>query len=309
VILSQAMLMRRQTADRWLAGMLAALFMLAPLHAAVISAGTMVRPEGQRDYLLAQAQTPAPGKRALVILLHGHGGSASLAFGREKFTDPAVAWLDVVDRENVLLIAPQGTKGSDKLPGWNDCRADAPTNPTTDDVGLIGALIDKAIAELGADPERVYITGISNGGTMTYRAGMELKQPVAAIAVLSGLMPARSLCAAPTRALPVLVTHGTSDKISPYAGGAISHWMLSGRGSGISADTTSATRYVWDADPAGMQVEFLKIDGGGHVQPSIRRRVSATVVFLLGNQNGDVEFVDEAWSFFRDKRAAVPVAR
>ena len=75
------------------------------------------------------------------------------------------------------------------------------------------------------------------------------------------------------------------------------------------ADATSATRYVWGSNPAGMQVAFLKIDGGGHTQPSIRRRLSAPALFLLGRQNGDVEFVDEAWSFFKDNRAAVPVVR
>ena len=58
-----------------------------------------------------------------------------------------------------LVIAPDGWKGSDDKRGWNDCRADAATNPPTDDVGLIGALIDKAIADYDADPARVYIFG------------------------------------------------------------------------------------------------------------------------------------------------------
>ncbi len=302
------------------------------VHAATISSGTIARPEGPRSYLLGQAANPAPGKRPLVILLHGHGASAAMAFGKGKIRDPAAAWLDIADRENLLLIAPEGATGSDNRQGWNDCRADAATNPATDDVGLLGALIDKAVAEHNADAAQVYITGISNGGGMTYRAAIELKHPVAAIAVLSMPMAASSRCAAPTRPLPVLFTHGTSDKIVPYAGGPVGNWVLKGRGTGVSAeetvrqwrelaklpdtpqvtrlpkrnssDPTSATRYVWGQDPAQLQVVFLKIDKGGHTQPSITRRFAWPLTILLGAQNSDVEFAEEAWSFFKTKRAA-----
>ena len=303
-----------------------------PVSAAVITPGALTRPEGTRQYLMAQANTPASGKRALVIMLHGHGGSAAMSFGRTRINDPAATWLDIAEREHLLLIAPDGWKGSDDKQGWNDCRADAPTNPTTDDVGFLGALIDKAVAEYDVDPARVYITGISNGGGMTYRAAMELKQPVAAIAVLSALMPAVSRCAPPSRALPLLVTHGTDDKIAPYAGGKVGHWLLTGRGSGVGvedglrqwrtlaglpdtpvvtplahrdpADPSTATRYVWGSDPATMQLTFLRVDKGGHNQPSIKRRLSSIMTLLLGVQNGDVEFSEEAWSFFNDKRAS-----
>ena len=314
---------------------LAALLVAAiasPAAATLIAPGTLNRPEGARYYLMAQADKPAAGKRALVIMLHGHAGSAALTLGRGKLNDPAASWLDIAERDDVLLIVPDGWKGSDGKQGWNDCRADAPTNPSTDDVGFIGALIDKAVADYDVDPARVYITGISNGGAMTYRAAIELKQPVAAIAVMSALMPTASRCAPPSRALSLLVTHGTDDKIAPYAGGVVGHWLLTGRGSGVSVedglrqwravaglpdapvvtpvthrdpgDPSTATRYVWGSDPARTQVVLLKIDKGGHNQPSISRRLSPVLTFLLGVQNGDVEFSEEAWRFFRDKRAS-----
>ncbi len=307
---------------------------IGPVNAAVITSGSLARPEGAREYLLAHPVQPAAGKHPLVIVLHGHGGTAAMAFGRTRINDPAAAWLDIVDRESVLVIAPDGWKGSDSKQGWNDCRADAPTNPGTDDIGFIAALIDKAVADYDADPERIYITGISNGGGMTYRAAIELGPRLAAVAVLSALMPTQSRCAAPAYPLPVLITHGTNDKVAPYAGGVVSHWMLSGRGSGISteesvklwrnlaalpdtpvataiphrnsSDPTSATRYVWGQDASRMQVVFLKIDKGGHAQPSISRRFSWLLVSLLGEQNGDIEFTEEAWSFFKDKRVHHP---
>ncbi|MES2162071.1 MAG: PHB depolymerase family esterase [Pseudomonadota bacterium] len=238
----------------------------------------------------------------------------------------------MADREGLLVIAPDGSKGSDDKQGWNDCRADAPTNPRTDDVGFIAALIDQAVAQHNADPSRVYLSGASNGGGMVYRAAIELGPRLAAVAVSSMLMPARSLCPVPKRAVPILVAHGTEDKIAPYAGGEVGHFLLTGRGSGLSAeesvkywrelaqlpptpavtqvphrdatDKTSLVRYVWGSDPKGAQVEFLKMENAGHVQPSIAHRMSWLMSSILGKQNGDIEYADETWAFFKDKRAA-----
>lgn len=101
-----------------------------------------------------------------MIVLHGHGLSSQVVFGRGHVNAPMQVWLEIADREQLLVIAPDGVKASDNRSGWNDCRADASTNPTMDDVGFIGALIDKAIDEQGADPARVYVIGASNGGAI-----------------------------------------------------------------------------------------------------------------------------------------------
>lgn len=310
---------------------LIAAFTALQAGAANIADETLQRPEGPRHYLLAQPATPPTGKLPLVILLHGHAASANLTFGRGKIDDPAAAWLAVADREGLLVIAPDGSKGSDDKQGWNDCRADAPTNPKTDDVAFIAALIDEAVAHHNADPSRVYLSGASNGGGMVYRAAIELGPRLAAVAVSSMLMPTKTLCAPPKRALPILVAHGTEDKIAPYAGGEVGHWLLTGRGSGLSAedsvkfwrdlaqlppaatvtkvphrdpsDKTALVRYVWGSDPKQVQVEFLKMENAGHVQPSTAHSLSWLVQTVLGKQNGDLEFADETWAFFKDKHA------
>ncbi|NVD70249.1 alpha/beta hydrolase fold domain-containing protein [Duganella sp. BJB1802] len=311
---------------------LIAAFTVLQAGAATIVAETMQRPEGPRTYLLAQPASPAAGKLPLVILLHGHMGSANLTLGKGRIDDPAAAWLDVADREGLLLIAPDGARGSDGQRGWNDCRADAPSNPKTDDVGFIAALIDQAVAQHNADPSRVYLSGMSNGGGMVYRAAIELGPRLAAVAVSNMLMPVKNLCPAPKRALPMLVAHGTEDKIVPYAGGEVGHSLLTGRGSNMSAeesvkywrelaqlppapavtqvphrdadDKTSLVRYVWGADPKSVQVEFLKMENAGHVQPSAAHRLPPLMLSILGKQNGDIEYADETWTFFKDKRVA-----
>jgi polyhydroxybutyrate depolymerase len=313
---------------------LLALALLASTAHATTTLESLRRPDGLRQYWLVQPDKPA-GKRPLVIVLHGHGASGRIALGISKtFVDPAAAWMTVAARENWIVVAPEGVKGSDDKQAWNDCRADATTNAPTDDVAFIAALIDEAVAEHHADPERVYVTGASNGGGMAYRLAIELPGKLAAVAVSSALMATHSRCAAPARAMPMLIMHGTDDKISPYAGGEVGHWLLHGRGSGQpiestvklwrelarlpaapvataipprdAGDATRATRYVWGADPAGMQVEFLKIEHGGHVQPSLTLKISWLLGTILGKQNTDLEFAEETWAFFKDKRRLEP---
>lgn len=67
-------------------------------------------------------------------------------------------------------------------------------------------------------------------------------------------------------------------------------------------DPTFATCYVWGADPAGLQVEFLRIDGGGHVGAAKDGELSWILGKLVGNMNHDLDTAEEAWSFFKTKR-------
>jgi polyhydroxybutyrate depolymerase len=67
-------------------------------------------------------------------------------------------------------------------------------------------------------------------------------------------------------------------------------------------DRTSATRYVWGADPAGIQVEFLRVDGGGHVEAAKDGELPWLLRKLAGEMNHDVDTAEEAWAFFKTKR-------
>lgn len=310
------------------------LFAAGAAAATAVSDHELRRPEGVRHYLLARPEADGGARLPLVILLHGHGASAAWMLGRESFGGyTARDWVRLAQRETVLLIAPQGVNGSDGKAAWNDCRADATTNAETDDVAFISALIDRAVAEHRADPQRIYVFGTSNGGGMAYRLGIELGPRLAAIGVQSALMPARSKCHAPTHPLPLFITHGTADKIAPYAGGDVGHWALRGRGTGLSVDEsaaiwrrlaqlpeaatsyrfphaemskdTSATKYLWGSDPARLQIALLRIDGGGHTHSSTTEKLPWLLGKLLGEVNHDVNTSDAAWEFFRDKRAAL----
>jgi polyhydroxybutyrate depolymerase len=306
---------------------------MQPAHAAVITSLDIDRPEGPRHYLMAMPDHIVKGKHPLVILLHGHGGSAKQALGKEHIAAPLSVWLDIADREQVIVVAPDGTKGSDGKSGWNDCRSDAPGSPPADDVGLITAIMDKAIAENDVDPTRVYAMGMSNGGIMAFRLAIEIAPRLAGFATIGAAMAAKSLCPQPTIPLSALVVSGTADPLVPYAGGEIHFAMSRGRGSvmGVEesastwrklaqlpatstsvdithrdpSDSTHATRSLWGADTHKLQVVLLKIDKGGHTEPSIAKRIQSGYTLLFGAQNADVEVAEEAWIFFKDKRAGL----
>lgn len=323
------------TLRRAIALILPALFARDAVCGPTVEDRTLERPEGPRQYLVAQPGGAGRELRPAVILLHGHGSSAAWMLGRDTFAGyRSRSWMALAEREHILLLAPAGLKGSDGKNAWNDCRGDAPSNATSDDVGFISALMDAAVKELGADPQRIYVFGSSNGGGMAYRLAIESGARLAAIGVQSALMPAQSRCRPPAHPLPVLLMHGTQDQIAPYAGGQVGGWGLTGRGSGISVDAsvelwralaqlpdtpsryqfphlqqsdpTSATRIVWGNDPKGVQVELLRIDGGGHAPPSRAEPLPWLLRKVLGDSNRDVDWAEEAWSFFKDKRRAGP---
>jgi polyhydroxybutyrate depolymerase len=315
------------------AALLGTTWMAGPAQASTITEHTLPRPEGARHFLVVEPDRLARSNRPLVILLHGHGTNGAMMVGMDSLIGYRPQdWIRLAERERVLLIAPDGMKASDGRSSWNDCRGDAPTNPTTDDVGFISDLITVAVNELGADPERVYVFGSSNGGASSMPSRKAMAPRLAAIGVQSALMPAQSRCKPPSHPLSVFVMHGTADHIVPYEGGRLGNWLLRGRGSGIgveesiamwrrvaglsslagtyhlphlqSSDPTFATRYIWGQDPARVQVEFLRIEGGGHAPSSKVEDLPWILRKFAGNMNHDVDAAEEAWIFFRDKRTS-----
>ena len=149
----------------------------------------------------------------MVLVLHGGGGNAVNAEAMTGFTNKA-------RQEGFIVVYPEGTsRGALGLLTWNASHCCGHAMQTrVDDVGFIGALIDRLVKDHPVDPKRIYATGLSNGGMMTHRLGIELSDRFAAIApVIATLFGDETR---PKRPVPALMINGLLDKSVPPDGGA-----------------------------------------------------------------------------------------
>jgi len=314
---------------RWFVASLLASLAATPGRAATPVPEHVEASGAQREYLLVAPERSQTAPRPLVLVLHGHLGTAANALGGGRVPSPLSAWLDVAERENLLVAALQGLKGSDNRTGWHDCRSDADDNPQVDDVAFASHVAKQLVDDGRADPKRIYVMGMSNGAIMTLRLALEMQPAPAAVAAVAGTMAAKSECTGPPRPVSVLLIHGTADPLVPYAGGSVGLGDRRDRGSVVSV---AATRDFWlradglegakpieasfshDGDDAtrarkatygpddGPQVAVVTIDNGGHVEPSKRFHYPALYIRIVGVQNRDFEAAEEAWSFFKTKK-------
>jgi len=311
---------------------LCSLFTLGIAHGAVVTDNEVVTQDGPRHYLLGTPEVTDRAGMPLVIVLHGHMGSSQNTLGKGlEERCPLSEWRHALDQHGLVVAALDGAKGEDGKPGWNDGRPGGTGNPTTDDVAFVQAVITRVEQQWHTDPSRVYIMGMSNGGVFTFRLAIELPHPIAAIAAACSSMPGDHRPALPPHGMSVIMFEGTADPLMPYFGGQV-HFREKMRGAVLGTDETIAywrqadgltanataqsishrdfkgdssqvTRYTW-GNPAGPQIVLYRVDGGGHCEPSIDHRYGKLYTKFCGQQNADLECVQEAWAFFRDKRSS-----
>jgi hypothetical protein len=76
----------------------------------------------------------------------------------------------IADTANFIIALPNGTKDAQGNRFWNTFLG----NSTVDDVGFIRDLLNSLQGTYNIDSNRVYSTGMSNGGFMSYSLACEL---------------------------------------------------------------------------------------------------------------------------------------
>jgi len=268
----------------------------------------------QRTYLLHVPKLAQPPARwPLVLAFHGSGvDAASMA---------SFCGLDEkADQAGFVVVFPNGTGRREDALTWNAglCCGYA-ANKQVDDVGFVRAMLDEVARALPIDETRVYSTGMSAGGMMTYRLAIEMPDRLAAIAAVAGPFVAKQL---PSHPMPVLHFHGTADEYAPYAGGygprsvsnidfpsvdaTIGVWVkvnecptipvVSGEPDHVG-DGTNITRKVFGPGKHGTEVVLYAIDGAGHTWPGRQPRLP-----VLGKSTGNLSANDVLWEFFQRHR-------
>jgi polyhydroxybutyrate depolymerase len=152
---------------------------------------------------------PAP----LVIALHGNTQTGADMASR-------TSWPAVAKREHFTVMFPDGLNRA-----WADLRSSemraGRTPPEgTDDIAFIARLVETYVSNGTADPEHVYVTGVSNGGAMTMTLACKRADLFAAAAsVIMNFTDEFASACQPSRPVPMLVMNGTADPLIPYEGG------------------------------------------------------------------------------------------
>lgn len=229
----------------------------------------------------------------LLIVLHGGGGGAAQI--------QAASGMDAAaDEYGVVVAYPNGSGRLDeRLLTWNagHCCGYA-LEQDVNDVGFLRLLIERLLDHYALDPERVYLTGISNGGMMAYRAGAELADILAGIAPIAGTIGGQveegSLQIypdVPGRPVAVIAFHGQQDQRVLYDGGtgpqtregrvdlsvdsSVSFWVKANGCAALPETGEQAggnvivERYIGCDE--GVEVGLVTIVDGGHAWPGGRR--------------------------------------
>jgi polyhydroxybutyrate depolymerase len=267
-----------------------------------------------RDYVLVRPSVLEPGELyPLVLALHGGGGDGErmcrLRGGIQEFAAQG----------GYFVLCPSGLDRH-----WNDgrqidrWRAHA---EDIDDVGFLLELLDDITAQYPVDHDRLFVTGMSNGGKMSLRLACEATRTFSAAAPVIASMPADLECE-PTKPISILIMNGTEDPLVPWEGGkvgalgrplgealstpaTVSFWVEENQCKSSPAvssipdinrtDRSSITLEVHADCLDAVQVSLYTVEGGGHTWPGGAQYLPK---ILIGRTNQDAHAGALIWEFF-----------
>ncbi len=273
----------------------------------------------QREYLLTLPDKPADQPLPLVLDFHGLAEGMQIHAQESQFGP-------LGQKEGFVVAQPNGT-GTPVL--WNTS-TDMAANK---DLRFVDSLLHTLAAEHCIDETRVYATGLSMGAFMTSTLACALSDKIAAVAPVAGVQMADSCDQ--SRTVPILAFHGTADPIL-YFNGGIGFDRLRGvlPGADQNADAATTTTAPPDVNgagypetvrkwaekygckdeptdtkeaehvtlrhydcPAGADVDFTIVDGGGHSWPG--SEFDKAIATIVGPTNDEIDATQQIWQFFQ----------
>lgn len=265
---------------------------------------TLTYEDSIRDYRL---YVPAAydGSEAVPLLFNLHGYTSN-NFEQENYGD----FRDIADTANFIIIHPNGTFDLNGERWWNSYEVPG----AIDDVAFLSHLIDVIDADYNIDLNRVYSTGMSNGGFMSFELACATNR-FTAVASVTGSMPInRPGTCNPARTTPAMQIHGTADNVVPYNGSAqfaavedvVDFWVdhVNANTTPVVTnlpeldpnDPTSTEWFVYENGDQNATVEHFKVTNGGHTWPG--------APFNIGVTSQDFNASVEIWRFFSQYNSA-----
>lgn len=252
-------------------------------------------------------------KLPVVLVFHGGGGGAKSMAKFSRFNE-------IGDAHDALVVYPEAISKH-----WNDGR-DFRAHPSEDDVQFITKALDFLFERYNANPKRVYVTGISNGGFFAERLALQLPTRIAAIAVIdAGITKQLEAMASIDVPVATLLILGTEDPLVPFDGGPVAP-MFGGRGEVLPGletvsfwanhnhclpegetkdlpvrdqnDVTRIKQTVFQPKENGKMVMAYLVERGGHTWPSGSQYMPQRFIGRTTKQLNN----EDIWQFFQDKR-------
>lgn len=256
---------------------------------------TLMHNGKERYYLLKIPSGYSGEKTPMIIAMHGGLGSAMNLQDQSQLSVKC-------DDAGYIVVYPEGVKSPLGIRTWNAgvCCGYAAQN-NIDDVGFISKLIDEIKTKVNIDTTRVYATGMSNGGFMSYRLACELSDKIAAIAPVAASMTV-SNCV-PKRPVPTIHFHSKKDESILYQGGVgnglskhynppldsifhafSQHFKCKDSASRVVAGKFGHTK--WSTCSCNAAIDYYLTEDGGHSWPGGKKTVIGDDVSMFVDASG-----------------------
>lgn len=243
--------------------------------------------------MLVYVPADLPEKAPMVISMHGASQDPNYQMNQTH-------WNEVADTAKILVVYPQGNGNFWDISGSGD-------------VKFIETIMKTMQKKYHVDKNRIYISGFSMGGMMTYHCMTKLGSVVAAFGPVSGI-PVDYRDPVVVRKVPIMHIHGTGDDVVKWGGdpnhaaggyGRIDDYVkkwAAAEGCDVNhpevirpyPETTAhaaatRTRYINKED--NIEVTLIALDGKGHWHSDDPNVVYST---------------RELWNFFKQYKLDLP---
>lgn len=238
----------------------------------------------ERSYELVAPDKPSDGPLPLVIALHPYPGNGTMMAELTGFSELA-------EKEGFLVAYPNGL---------NDAFNAIICCGDENDVGFIGAVIEKIAADHPVDRQRIYATGISNGGDMTYKLAARLPGVFAAIGPVSGGMSGDWMQMKegnlPPTPISLITLYGQKDRYQAVFSIGANFWLEKQQ-----CDSTTSTvagsniELIQGKCPNGSEAAIYALPDMGHAWPGSDGTETRTLAY-----EAPLNATDMIWQFFKD---------
>ncbi len=255
-----------------------------PQLSGTLTKGTIEAGGLKRTYLSYVPQGFAKGA-PLVVAMHGSGQN-----GAEMRTWTGYGFERLADEHGFAVVYPNAYDGY-----WNACNivGDYSANKRNiDDVGFLTGIVDKLIAEIGVNSDRVFAIGISRGGSMAFRLALEAPSRFRAVAAVSASVPMlENFKCQPAQqgTASVMIMNGTKDPINPFDGGEVKFFGLLKRGKVRSSQESA--QYLADLNniTGTPEMSQTQMADGFHIEQTLWRndkKIEVELVAIYGGGHG-----------------------